>query len=170
MIQKYAYVLMLWKLGVRVKGRKGVSMRKAKERLSNKADSYRRIYQVARQIPAGQVASFGQIALVSSAPSSHVVGHAIAEVPGDSPVPWHRVVNSDGTISVRRRGMGEIEQRRRLMAEGVTFNERGRVDFKLVGWTGPAWQWLESEGFDVDHLVLKSGQIRRRGPWVRWSL
>lgn len=136
----------------------------------NMAEAYRRIYQVACQIPPGQVATFGQIALVSAARSSHVVGHAIADVPNGSPVPWHRVVNSNGTFSVRRKGAGEIEQRRWLLAEGVTFDSRGRIDFKLAGWAGPTWQWLEAEGFDLELLILKSRQVRRRGPWVRWRL
>ena len=134
------------------------------------AEAVSRIHRVTCQVPPGQVASFGQIALVSAAPSAHVVGHVIADLPGESDVPWHRIVNSNGTISIRRRGPDEVEQRRRLSAEGVNFNSRERIDFRLFGWTGPAWQWLETEGLDIEHLLLKSRQVKRRGPWVRWRL
>ncbi len=129
-----------------------------------------RIHRVTCQVPPGQVASFGQIALVSAAPSSHLVGHVIADIACESDVPWHRVVNGNSTISIRRKGEGEIEQRQRLLAEGVEFNRRGRIDFSLVGWTGPNWQWLETEGLDVEHLILMSRRVSRRGPWVRWRL
>ena len=131
---------------------------------------YARIYAVTRQIPKGQVATYGQIGLVADVPSARMVGRAMAILPPRSKVPWHRVLNSQGKISLRSEGGGEAEQQRRLRAEGVLFDGRGRVDFAEVGWTGPSWQWLEREGYDVEMLALKSQRQPRRGPWRRWAL
>jgi len=61
----------------------------------------------------------------------------MAAVPYGSDVPWHRVINSRGSVSERAAGDGSAVQRALLEAEGVRFDERGRVDLKVVGWTGP---------------------------------
>jgi methylated-DNA-protein-cysteine methyltransferase-like protein len=57
-------------------------------------------------------------------------------------VPWQRVINSKGEISVRSRTEGHIVQRHLLEAEGVQFDAAGRVDFEAVGWDGPNPDWL----------------------------
>jgi methylated-DNA-protein-cysteine methyltransferase-like protein len=57
------------------------------------------------------------------------VGGAMAQCPDD--VPWWRVINAKGEISLRP---GAQEQRARLEAEGVEFDARGRVDLKRFGW------------------------------------
>ena len=51
-------------------------------------------------------------------------------------VPWQRVINSQGKISLRR-GTGPQIQRELLEAEGIEFDERERVDLKRYGWAGP---------------------------------
>ena len=51
-----------------------------------------RIHQVTRQIPAGQVATYGQIGLVAGANSARRVGRAMSMLPAGSDVPWHRVI------------------------------------------------------------------------------
>ena len=129
---------------------------------------YARIYAVVRQVPAGEVATYGQIALVADLPSARIVGRALAVLPAGRDVPWHRIVNSQGRISVRRDGKADPEQRRRLRAEGVLFDRRGRVDFARVAWPGPSWVWLAEQGFDVDTLILKSQRLRKTGAWSRW--
>jgi methylated-DNA-protein-cysteine methyltransferase-like protein len=101
------------------------------------------VWQLVRQIPAGKVASYGQIAFMIAAPdgmdpkSYHAfgarwVGGAMAACPAG--VPWQRVVNAQGMISQRQ---GAHVQRELLEAEGVEFDERGRIDLKRYGWTGP---------------------------------
>lgn len=140
------------------------------EAQNDSAALYDRIYAVARQIPKGQVATYGQIALVADVPSARMVGRAMAILPAKTKVPWHRVLNSQGRISARGEGGGEAEQQRRLRAEGVLFDGKGRVDFAEVGWTGPSWGWLEREGYDLEMLALKSQRQRRTGPWRRWAL
>ena len=144
---------------------------------------FARIHAVVRQVPRGQVATYGQIALIAGAATPRLVGRALRELPPRRAVPWHRIVNSQGKISPRdgrdaktatgtATGIGgpDREQRRRLKAEGVFLDDRGRVDFASVAWTGPSWAWLDARGYDVEALVLKSRSQPRRGAWKRWAL
>ena len=62
-------------------------------------------------------------------------------------LPWHRVINSRGEISLRRQGGGEIRQRRLLRAEGIRFDRRGRLDLPTYHWPGPGWAWLQRHGY-----------------------
>jgi len=107
-----------------------------------------RVWEIVRQVPPGQVTSYGQIAAMIPPPpgmnpksydafASRWVGGAMAACPED--VPWQRVINSQGKLS-QRPGAGE--QREMLRAEGVVFDDRGRVDFKRFGWQGPSEDWL----------------------------
>ncbi|MCK5330086.1 MAG: MGMT family protein [Candidatus Marinimicrobia bacterium] len=90
------------------------------------------IYNLVRKIPEGKVATYGQIAaLVGTSPRQ--VGYAMAALP-DPDVPWHRVINSQGKVSPRRSGDGGNIQRALLEAEGVEFNQSGRVNLKQVLW------------------------------------
>jgi methylated-DNA-protein-cysteine methyltransferase-like protein len=98
------------------------------------------VWDVARQIPSGKVATYGQIAKLIPTPDGveekaylslgpRWVGSAMAKCPDD--VPWQRVINSKGEISPRP---GAEEQRLLLEDEGVEFNDRGRVDLVRFGW------------------------------------
>jgi methylated-DNA-protein-cysteine methyltransferase-like protein len=103
------------------------------------------VWEIVRQIPPGQVATYGQIAWLVNIPPGiqpgdykafdpRWVGGAMAACPDD--VPWQRVINAQGKISLRR-GSGSQQQRELLEAEGVVFDERERVDLKRYGWPGP---------------------------------
>lgn len=96
------------------------------------------IYDAVRSIPAGRVATYGQVAEVAGLPRrARLVGRALRELPEESGVPWHRVVNAGGRIS-ERGGRGspasKREQRRLLGAEGVAFGRGGRIDLDAWGW------------------------------------
>ena len=121
---------------------------------------FARIYEVVQQVPRGQVATYGQIALIAGASTPRLVGRALRELPPRRKVPWHRIVNSQGKISPRDgqdpKGSPDREQQRRLKAEGVFLDRQGRVDFASVAWTGPSWAWLDKRGYDVESLVAKS--------------
>ena len=95
---------------------------------------YDRIYAAVRRIPKGRVSTYGRIARLVRAPGPRVVGYAMAALPAGSRVPWQRVVNHKGEISLRKGGDGELRQRRLLEAEGVHFTLRGRIDLKTYGW------------------------------------
>lgn len=92
---------------------------------------YQRIYAEVRRIPRGRVSTYGGIARRLGGCTARQVGYAMAALPAGSRVPWHRVINNKGEISVRD---GADRQRRRLEAEGIRFNVRGRVDLSKVGW------------------------------------
>lgn len=112
------------------------------------APTYERIYAVVRQIPSGQVATYGQVATIVGGCSARVVGYAMAALPAGSGVPWQRVINLQGKVSPRGAGDGSLRQRHLLEAEGVSFDSQERVDFATVGWPGPDWEWLEQNGFN----------------------
>jgi len=113
------------------------------------APVYERIYAVVEQIPRGQVATYGQVAAIVGGCTARMVGYAMAALPYDTAVPWQRVINRQGKVSPRSSGHGSAVQRELLEAEGVHFDEKGRVDFEVVGWTGPDWGWLMEHGFEV---------------------
>jgi len=102
------------------------------------APMYEQIYAVVRQIPPGRVATYGQIAAIVGGCSARMVGYALAALPFGRDVPWQRVINRQGKISLRGGGIGSALQRQLLEAEGVQFDQAGRVDFEQVGWAGPA--------------------------------
>ncbi len=99
------------------------------------------IHAAVRRIPYGTVATYGQVAAMAGLPGrARLVGHALRRLPSTSDpegeVPWHRVVNAAGGISPRSStGAEELEQRKRLEAEGVTFDQRGRALLSRHGLT-----------------------------------
>lgn len=112
------------------------------------------VWEVVRDIPAGQVSTYGRIAELMPPPEGMTpisfrawgprwVGGAMANCPDT--VPWHRVINSQGKISLRKGG-GHLKQRQLLEAEGIVFDEKDRVDLKRFGWKGMSKEWLEEHG------------------------
>jgi len=90
---------------------------------------WKKFYRVVRKVPRGRVASYGQIAELAGLDGhARQVGYALHALPAGSGVPWHRVVNAKGEISPRSAGDSHELQRMLLEAEGVTFDERGRVE------------------------------------------
>jgi methylated-DNA-protein-cysteine methyltransferase-like protein len=98
---------------------------------------YERIYAMVRRIPPGKVTTYGRIAELVGGCSARMVGYAMAALRvGRAPdVPWQRVINAKGTISLR--GIGESMQRTLLEDEGVEFDADGRVDLSQFSWLGP---------------------------------
>ncbi len=94
-------------------------------------NSYRKIYEVVRQILAGRVATYGHIAvLAGNSRWARVVGYALHVNPEPGVIPCHRVVNRFGQTSKAFAFGGEDVQRKLLEAEGVEFLPDGRVDLK----------------------------------------
>lgn len=93
---------------------------------------YQRIYASVRRIPRGRVTTYGAIARVAGASGARQVGYALHALPDGSAVPWHRVVNARGAISLR--ADGAVTQRLRLTREGVRFNAGGVIDLARFGW------------------------------------
>lgn len=98
-------------------------------------NNYLRIYAVVRQIPRGRVATYGQVAdLAGLDGHARQVGYALHAVPTSMKLPWHRVINSRGEVSARTSGDSHELQRHLLEAEGVEFDERGRLDLQRYRW------------------------------------
>ena len=121
------------------------------------------VWDIVRQDPYGKVTTYGQIASMLPCPAGvdpadyeklapRWVGNAMNAVSGVSgkeepSIPWHRVINSKGGISLSPELRAGIEQRARLKAEGVILNAKEQVDFRVVGWQGPDVSWREAQGF-----------------------
>jgi methylated-DNA-protein-cysteine methyltransferase-like protein len=104
------------------------------------------VWALVRQIPAGKVSTYGRIAALLSPPPAmdakaylafgpRWVGGAMANCPSD--VPWQRVLNSQGKVSLHPGGGGE-HQRELLESEGVIFDDHDRVNLKIYAWDGPS--------------------------------
>ncbi|GAB4470477.1 MAG: hypothetical protein Kow00124_06620 [Anaerolineae bacterium] len=127
---------------------------------------YRLVWEIVRQVPPGRVSTYGQIAsmippLPEVDPRSQErlaprwVGQAMNACPPD--VPWQRVINSRGMISLPRGSAAHDEQRALLESEGVEFDPEGRVNLSRRGWDGPPEEWLAGHG------LLPPRPIRRPG-------
>ncbi|MEJ2736497.1 MAG: MGMT family protein [Anaerolineae bacterium] len=104
---------------------------------SAKNSFFAQVYEVVRRIPSGKVATYGQVARLLGKPrAARTVGWALHSLPEGSDVPWQRVINAKGTISLDARGPGGAIQRVLLEAEGIVFDEQGRVDLQAHGWAG----------------------------------
>jgi methylated-DNA-protein-cysteine methyltransferase-like protein len=89
-----------------------------------------RIYEAVRRIPPGRVATYGSVAAAAGLRGhARQVGYALAALEDGNDVPWHRVVNARGAISMRS-GDRTVErlQRTLLEAEGIRFDAQGRID------------------------------------------
>lgn len=97
---------------------------------------WERFYAVVKRIPRGRVATYGQVAaLAGLAGHARQVGYALHALPDGSSVPWHRVVNARGEVSLRGGQRGsDLPQRFRLEAEGVAFDGNGRIPLARFGW------------------------------------
>ncbi|MFW9856522.1 MAG: MGMT family protein [Candidatus Thorarchaeota archaeon] len=87
-----------------------------------------------KKIPAGFVATYGQIATYAGNPrGSRQVAWILHSSSRKDGLPWHRVINSKGRISLPHMH-GYEEQKAMLEAEGIVFSEKGRIDFKKYLW------------------------------------
>ena len=100
------------------------------------APSYSPIYRVVARIPRGRVATYGQVARLAGLPGrARLVGYALAAIPDASRLPWHRVVNARGQISLRADGgPWDRIQRLRLERERVRFDGHGAIALAVFRW------------------------------------
>ena len=99
---------------------------------------YDEIYAWVRRVPEGKVATYGQVARLAGKCSARQVGYAMAAVPDGSGIPWHRIINSQGRISLRTGSEGHLMQRILLEAEGIVFSRDGKIDLAEYRWTAAA--------------------------------
>lgn len=100
-------------------------------------DAKQRLWQVLAAIPAGRVSSYGRIAqLAGMGRGARLVGRWLSQLPEGSSLPWHRVLNSQGQLSLPADSPSGQEQSQRLRAEGVIIRNR-RVSMARYGWPDP---------------------------------
>lgn len=93
-----------------------------------------RIWQVVASIPPGKVATYGDVARHAGLPgAARRVGFALKQLPAGSTIPWHRVINAQGRLSLPPGSSGEYTQRERLEAEGVQVSG-GKISLRTFRW------------------------------------
>lgn len=94
------------------------------------------VYALVSHIPPGHVLNYGRVAALLDVPhGARAVGWALSALKGQQhDVPWHRVVNAKGRISIKGSPAGATEQRARLEAEGIEFDERGYLSLENHLW------------------------------------
>lgn len=107
--------------------------------MAEQSPLYEHIYAIVRLIPYGKVTTYGQIAELVGGCTARMVGYAMAALKGGNApnVPWQRVINAKGKISIHGDGFGNAMQRVILEDEGIVFDANDRVDFTVYGWSGP---------------------------------
>jgi methylated-DNA-protein-cysteine methyltransferase-like protein len=101
----------------------------------NNTKFFKKVYDIVSRIPEGQVATYGQIALIAGNPyASRIVGYAMSMVPSDRNLPCHRVVNREGRMAPDNVFGGQELQRSMLEKEGITFMANGCIDMKKHIW------------------------------------
>jgi len=100
---------------------------------------YQRIYAMVARIPYGKVTTYGRISDLVGGCTARMVGYALAahKRMDGLEIPWQRVINAQGKISVHGDGIGNALQRALLNEEGVVFDKHGKTDFSIFGWAGP---------------------------------
>src|SRR5437762_303227 len=112
-----------------------VPTRDLDERRQNVNPFYHRIYRVVRHIPKGRVATYGLVARLAGRPgAARTVGWALSALPEDADVPWWRVLNAAGRISLSGAHHASVLQRALLLREGVKFAPGGAVSLATFGW------------------------------------
>ena len=85
-------------------------------------------------IPAGKVVAYGQVAAACGKPrAARQVARILKNYSVQLQLPWQRVINSRGQISLGKNG-GYEEQKARLLSEGIIFDENDSVDWEKFGW------------------------------------
>ncbi|MEW5987404.1 MAG: MGMT family protein [Chloroflexota bacterium] len=102
------------------------------------------VYAVVRRIPHGKVTTYGRIAQMLGLPhAARAVGYALHalkdNVTTHADVPWQRVINGQGRISIVNPIYAAQEQAARLRAEGVIVGEDFRIDLEAYLWEGLHW-------------------------------
>ena len=120
---------------------------------------FERVYRVVRRIPVGRVASYGQIAALLGQPrAARTVGWALSSLSPAAAreVPWQRVINSAGRISISRMDLSAELQRQLLEEEGVEFDRLDHVDMRRFGWEGLDWFEVEALWIAADAWAEES--------------
>lgn len=120
---------------------------------------FQRIEAVIQLIPKGQISSYGDIAAFTGGVTPRHVGFALAA--SDGRLPWHRVVNAQGAVSLRGSD-AMARQYELLVREGIEFNEQDEIDWRVFGWEGPPLDWFIDQGREVEEAIALLSKITTR--------
>jgi methylated-DNA-protein-cysteine methyltransferase-like protein len=96
---------------------------------------YDRVYSYVCRVPAGSVVTYGQVAVALGSPAAaRAVGYALSYLGPATDVPWWRVINARGAISLKGRGPQADRQRELLEREGIMFDADGRTNLRTFRW------------------------------------
>jgi len=97
-------------------------------------DSFpQRVWQIVGAIPAGCVTTYGDVARLAGSPrAARQVGGVLKRLPEGSALPWYRVVNRHGEISLT--GPDLQRQRQALLSDGVEVSGKGKIDMQKYRW------------------------------------
>lgn len=109
------------------------------------ATDYTPIYALIREVPKGEVASYGMIASLLSGVGPRQVARAMRTAPKG--LPWFRIVTASGAAADHS---GASKQRQLLKAEGVALKKNGAVDWTAHRWRGPSQKWIEQSGIEIE--------------------
>ena len=92
------------------------------------------VYAILKTIPAGKVMTYGQVAeRLGNKNLARTVGNILHNNPDPENIPCHRVVNAKGKVAEHYAFGGADAQRAKLEAEGIVFEQNGRIDLKKYG-------------------------------------
>ncbi len=112
------------------------------------ATDYDAIHVLIREVPKGEVASYGMIASLLPGVGPRMVARAMWTAPKD--LKWYRIITASGAPADHS---GAEEQRRRLKKEGVAFKKNGAVDWAQCRWKGPSQKWVDKSGREIEEVM-----------------
>lgn len=100
------------------------------------------VHAVVRSVPCGRVTSYGAVAALAGSPrAARGVGAVLNALPPDTDIPWWRIVNRQGRVTIPSALGLRALQRTLLEREGVSFLGDGSVDLDRHEWAGPDGEW-----------------------------
>ncbi|WP_062066856.1 MGMT family protein [Cellvibrio sp. OA-2007] len=103
--------------------------------MNNPTANREAFYLALMSIPAGKVITYGQLAALAGLPgAARLAGTVLCGLPEQTDLPWHRVINAQGKISLPENSSAYQEQKKRLEAEGVTFTNN-KINLRIYGYT-----------------------------------
>jgi len=114
-----------------------------------------RVIEIVRMIPYGKVVSYGQVALYIGVPrAARQVGWVLNATEGKTDLPWWRVINREGRITIDGTKFNDKElQRKLLQAEGITVSKDFMVDMSRYRFVANK-EFLEKMELEPDYLQM----------------
>jgi methylated-DNA-protein-cysteine methyltransferase related protein len=111
----------------------------------NESKYQERVYEIVREIPAGRVMTYGQIAaMLGAGYTPRTIGYVMHAADTEN-IPWQRVINSQGACSTGKMMLPVNLQQKMLADEGIKFNEKGRCDLNIYRWFPEGFEQEDDE-------------------------